>query len=223
MNRFLVTFLFVVLFLCVGSNGLFAAIYKYKDDKGTTIFVDAEWKIPEQYREKTRTITESSHRPAFEREGGAVEVSEEGDGQESSGSGKGKKQKFVETTIKMTNNQILVPVKVKHGGKSAMLTLLLDTGANRTALHSSAMNKFHFTQKKASAATIAGGGTIKTTRVTLNALKVGPHLARDMPVIILDHPEKGHFDGLLGMDFFRTRGYKIEGGRSVIIWTTPPK
>ncbi len=124
----------------------------------------------------------------------------------------------LETRVTLENNQILVPVKVVYEGKTASVTMLLDTGANRTVYYASSVASLGLKAQAAGAAQVAGGGTVPTKIVKLNSVSVGPYNIKAVDSVVIQDQGSSSHGGLLGMDFLQKVTYEIDRDRSMIIW-----
>lgn len=129
-----------------------------------------------------------------------------------------KKLEARRTPVKISNNQILVPVTLTYLNNSVETTLLLDTGANITTISESIAQKLSINHGIKSSAKVANGQIVKTSLAEINSIKVGPKAIKTPRVAIVPFVGKRDFDGLLGLDFLRHFGYDIDYGNSLIQW-----
>ena len=125
------------------------------------------------------------------------------------------------TRVRVLNNQVLVPVIVRHGGASVGLELLLDTGATRTALHEGVAGRLPIDLRSArtAMAELADGRMVHSRIARIDLLSVGPfsHPSMELELIPFQGSEGTH-DGLLGMDFLGKHRYQIDMEHELIRW-----
>lgn len=125
------------------------------------------------------------------------------------------------TPVRVLNNQVIVPVMVRHGGASVRLELLLDTGATRTVLHEGVAGRLPIDLRSArpAMAEVADGRMVHSKIARIDLLSVGPfsHPSMEMELITF-HGSEGTHDGLLGMDFLGKHRYQIDMEHQLIRW-----
>lgn len=131
---------------------------------------------------------------------------------------KRKKLEASRTPVKISNNQILVPVTLSYLNNTVQTTLLLDTGANITTISESIAQKLSIDNGIKSSARVANGQVVKTSVAEINRIQVGPKTIKTPRVAIVPFVGKRNFDGLLGLDFLRHFGYDIDYQNSLIQW-----
>lgn len=168
-----------------------ADFFQYTDQDGTVVIVDDESKVPAQFRKKTRTTKAA---PA-----GDIKT----------------------TSVRIRNNQALVPVQLSYRNTTVDAWMLLDTGATITMLSTSLADRLGIkpasTERRLSQ--VADGRVVQTFRTRVDSLAVGPKLKYNAEVAIMpsDGPIMG-FDGLLGMNFLGEFRYHLDINNQTIEW-----
>lgn len=125
------------------------------------------------------------------------------------------------TRVRVVDNQVLVPVLLRHGGGTVKLELLLDTGATRTAVHEGVATRLPIDLRSARSALaeVADGRMIRSRVARIDQLSVGPfsHPALEVELIPYAGGEARH-DGLLGMDVLGRHRYQIDMEHELIRW-----
>ena len=125
------------------------------------------------------------------------------------------------TRVRVLNNQVLVPVIVRHGGASVRLELVLDTGATRTVLHEGVAGRLPIDLRAArtAMAEVADGRMVHSRIARIDLLSVGPfsHPSMELELIPFQGSDRTH-DGLLGMDFLGKHRYQIDMEHELIRW-----
>ena len=125
------------------------------------------------------------------------------------------------TRVRIVNNQVLVPVTLKHGGASVRLELVLDTGATRTAIHDVVTSRLPIDLRAARSALaeVADGRVIRSRIARIDQLSVGPFAHGSMELEVIPYGgSDGMHDGLLGMDFLGKHRYQIDMEHELIRW-----
>lgn len=125
------------------------------------------------------------------------------------------------TRVRITDNQVLVPVTLKSGGETVRVELVLDTGSTRTAIHEGVSGRLRIDLRNArsSQSEVADGRTIRSRVATVDSLAVGPFAMAPAEVEFIPyHGSEGVHDGLLGMDFLGKHRYQIDMEQELIRW-----
>jgi len=224
MTALLHTLLIILMLLAVPSTGS-AEIYKYRDKDGRLNFVDEEHKIPVEYRDRTKSISES-----VDGLGTFDSPTADNDIDTSTGQEDVKEEEFdsdsvseeleeYQTPVIIARNRVLVPVEVAMGNRVAELSLLLDTGASRTVLHRSSLSELDLPSGKRYKARVAGGGFVNSNRIKFRYINVGPFRIKKASAMVINltgNPPS--YDGMLGMDFLKNHPYQIDFENQVINW-----
>jgi hypothetical protein len=182
----------------VALAGLFATagwaqVYHWVDDQGVVHYTTGIESVPERYRATARSMA-----------GSGVDAPPAGP-PAVSGSG---------TTIPFTPGApILVSARINGGGP---VTLVLDTGAERTLVAPAALVRLGLTLPNTLEATIRGvAGTTQADVVSIESLEVGGTRAGPLAIIAHDAELPGA-DGLLGRDFLSLFSVTIDTRASVV-------
>lgn len=208
------------------STDASAAIFKYTNEEGRTVFVDDESKIPprfrkdaDKYKEKYDHLSYTERNKIYEQEYEKQEAEETLEKLKSALEKQVKKQQELTMPVTIRGNQVVVPVNIKRRGRTATLQLVLDTGATNTVLYKSRVERLDLRSARRINGRLAGGQEVKADIVTLDKLEVGPFNYGEVQVVLLaDEGRHDGTDGLLGMDVLRNHTYRIDFDNSVIIW-----
>ena len=132
---------------------------------------------------------------------------------------KEEREKGLNTNVVISENNIIIPVKMTHKGKEVDVALVLDTGASITMIHRDAAFRLGVTDTQKSTATVAGGEKITFDLARLDSVKVGPFEKKDILVGILDYRGgRTPHNGLLGMNFLQHYEYMIDYENKMVRW-----
>jgi hypothetical protein len=172
-----------------------AEIYYWVDERGTQYYTTRLESIPEPYRSNAQLLSLPTSPPA------PPEL-------QSSPSQKG----F--TKISFTPGfPVLINAKINGVGP---ITLILDTGADRTLVRSSALLKLGISMENAPRAVVKGvTGMSYVDALWVNSVEVGEAKAGPLLILVLDADLKGA-DGLLGRDFLANFNVTIDSKERVV-------
>lgn len=224
--------IFIFLLLCLLlSPDLNAEFYEYIDENGVKTFTDNPAEIPKKdtrvHAEQYDHLSPEEKRAMRERDRKKAKTRQKRFEQQNSHSRakqekreKKEKKLSLKTPVAIMGNQILVPVKFQENGVEVTATLLLDTGASMTTINQTIAQRLNFRDWKESAARVAGGGIVRTLRVSVDKMQVGPKKRWRHSIMVL--PQQGYgqrHQGLLGQDFLKYFNYTIDYDTHAIQWT----
>lgn len=162
--------------------------YQYEDESGTIVFTEDPASVPKKFKKKQKTRDDDASDPA------------------------GKVMR-----VRISGNQVLVPVTVSYRGKEVQATFLLDTGATTCTISPALANRLNIDPRDANASLAqgVGGAVFLVGQTTLDYVVVGPNRKYDVAVSVIP---SGKNDGLLGMNFLRELRYHIDFDSHVIRW-----
>jgi hypothetical protein len=186
------TLILISLFLAPPT---FADIYYWIDDQGTQYYTTRLESIPEPYRSKAIPLSLPTSPPV------PPEITPR------------PLQKGL-TRIPFTlGSPVLVSAKINGGGP---ITLILDTGADRTMVAPSALSRLGISFENALRGVVRGvTGASYAEAVWVNSVEVGE--ARVGPLLIIVHEaDLQGVDGLLGRDFLANFNVTIDSKEQVV-------
>jgi hypothetical protein len=173
----------------------FADVYYWIDDQGTQYYTTRLESIPEPYRSKAIPLSLPTSPPV------PPEITPR------------PLQKGL-TRIPFTlGSPVLVSAKINGGGP---ITLILDTGADRTMVAPSALSRLGISFENALRGVVRGvTGASYAEAVWVNSVEVGE--ARVGPLLIIVHEaDLQGVDGLLGRDFLANFNVTIDSKEKVV-------
>lgn len=134
---------------------------------------------------------------------------------------KDKPSSSMTTKIRVRNNQVLVPVTLRNGGRTVQTTLLLDTGATLVSISEELAARLSIdpNHTRPGVSEVADGRKVPTRLARLDAVSVGSRTKADAKVSIMSYSgTRTDRDGLLGMEFLGNFRYQIDMQNEVIRW-----
>jgi predicted aspartyl protease len=123
------------------------------------------------------------------------------------------------TRVLVSDNQVLVPVRLGLDGREVQTLLVLDTGASTTVIYRPVSRRLGLQETRRSQVRVADGRVVDTESGTLDYVAVGPHRITDVCVSVVDHEgDSGATMGLLGMNYLRQVRYRIDFRSQTIHW-----
>lgn len=168
--------------------------YQYKDKNGVVSFTDNQASIPADAEAKNWN---GSHTNA------KIEVLK----------GQGR-----ETRVTVENDRVYVPVKIRSAGAERNLLLLMDTGATSLVVYQDAITGIKLSSVKNSSATLANGIQVHQLAGNVDSVSIGPAVARDFEIRVMQQTGQKDHQGLLGMSFLKNFHYTLDMNRKIIRW-----
>ena len=186
---------FFLLLIALVPGWAQAQMYQWEDEQGTVHYTNELQSVPEPFRSRARFVPASPMAPPAVAPAQGI------------------------TRIPFTpGSPILVSARINGGGP---VTLILDTGADRTMLTPMALWRLGISTDNAPPAEIRGvTGTARGELVRVDSVEVGD--ARAGPLLILAHDaDLKQAEGLLGRDFLERFTVTIDANERVV--TLVPK
>jgi hypothetical protein len=186
--------------LLVLPAGAGAQVYHWVDEDGVIYYTTGLESVPERFRSTARLVAEPSTDPAPPPGPLPGAAPSEGDG----GS----------TTITFTpGSPVLVGVRINRLGP---VTLVLDTGADRTLVSPAALARLGIPTQSAGETLVRGvSGEGRGDIVWVTSLEVGQAASGPIPIVAYD-PNLQYADGLLGRDFLDRFKVTIDAQQGVV-------
>ncbi|MBI3031739.1 MAG: retroviral-like aspartic protease family protein [Candidatus Rokubacteria bacterium] len=181
---------FVLLLITLLPAAAWAQMYQWEDEQGTVHYTNELQSVPEPYRSGARFVPASPMAPPAVAPAQGI------------------------TRIPFTpGSPILVSARINGAGP---VTLILDTGADRTLLTPMALWRLGISTAGAPRAEIKGvTGTAQGELVQVNSVEVGE--AKAGPLLILVHDaDLKQAEGLLGRDFLERFTVTIDASERVV-------
>jgi len=186
---------FFFLLIALLPGWAWAQMYQWEDEQGTVHYTNELQSVPEPFRSRARFVPASPMAPPAVAPAQGI------------------------TRIPFTpGSPILVSARINGGGP---VTLILDTGADRTMLTPMALWRLGISTDNAPPAEIKGAtGTARAALVQVLSVEVGE--ARAGPLLIIAHDaDLKQAEGLLGRDFLERFTVTIDAKERVV--TLVPK
>lgn len=168
--------------------------YQYRDKNGNIAFTDNRASIPREAEAKNWNGTST---------GAKIEVLK----------GQGR-----ETQVLVERDRVYVPVKIRSAGIEKELLLLLDTGATSLVIYQDSASGIRLNNVKNSSATLANGIQVHQLAGSVDYVSVGPAVARDFEIRVMQQVGQKDHQGLLGMNFLKNFHYTLDMNRKIIRW-----
>ena len=175
-------------------------IYFYVDDQGIQYYTTKLESIPESYRAKAQVLSLPASPPAPQELQPAISKAE------------------ISKIPFRSGSPILVQARINGAGP---ITMILDTGADRTLLVPSALGKLGISIENAERVLLRGvTGKSYGSAVWVNSVEVGGARVAPLLVVIHDSDLKGA-EGLLGRDFLASFNVTIDSKEQLVTLAPP--
>jgi predicted aspartyl protease len=239
--KFLYLIILVIAAVLISQPGrLDAEFYEYVDDNDVKNFTDDESLIPagqtqkaKVHKEKYDHLKEEQRQRLIQKEEQEIEQinqrirkdletyrkKEALEKQKQEEMARQKRLAALKTPVEIRANKILVPVTINYAGQQTTVTLLLDTGASITTVNQFVAEQLNITGGEKSAAVVAGGGILRTKRVSVQKISVGPKSISPHQIMVFEELKASRgYQGLLGQDFLKQFRYTIDYAEEIIHW-----
>lgn len=122
------------------------------------------------------------------------------------------------TPVTTDNHRVLVPISISRGNKQRTLSLLLDTGANTTVIHKSALRGIAEVGMPVGQANVADGSVVDLYSVNLDRVQIGPFEITPARAQVIEYRGSSDHQGLLGMDLLSQIDYRIDFAARQLLW-----
>jgi hypothetical protein len=189
---------FILIFVLVPTLAL-SEIYYWVDDQGIQNYTTRLESIPEPFRSKAQPLSLPVSPPAPPEIQPSVS------------------QKWVTKIPFAPGSPVLISARINGAGP---ITLILDTGSDRTLVTSSALWKLGISTENASRAVLRGiTGTSHGDAVWVNLVEVGDARVGPLLIIVAQETELKEADGLLGRDFLAHFHLTIDSKEKIVTFT----
>lgn len=180
----------------------FPVFYKYEDKNGVIFWVNDLNKVPEEYRKQALLNRESNAKSSADPEQ------------------KREAKSAYSTKIRITNNQIIVPVTFRNRGRKVKAKMILDTGASVTTLYSGVASHLRLKKNKLSRITTvsANGAQTDSLLTKVDYIEVDDKILANSEVIVMPTHSNIGADGLLGNSYLRFFNFTIDYEKQLLRW-----
>ena len=126
------------------------------------------------------------------------------------------------TSVTVSNNQVLVPVRLSYRNNAVEAKMVLDTGATTSMITTAMADRLGIKADSTQAvfARIADGSIVQAYWTRLDYISVGSKQVNNPKITIMPSrgPLSGFGDGLLGMNFLGEFRYHLDINSQIIEW-----